>query len=257
VIEETMSERTERGRSPLAGRRVVVVGGTSGMGKGAVRAALAAGAEVIAAGRRPPAQRAADPALSGAVHETVDFTDEASVRALFARVGAFDHLLVTAAPGPTGASSAFLQQDVAAARRFMDEKFFGSWACARYAAPELRPGGSITFLTGGAAVRSRPGLSTIAPTFTALEALGRVLAVELAPLRVNTIRPGYTDSEMWSGLDPAAREALWEKVRAAMPVRRVGTVDDIGHAALFLMTNPQVTGTVLEVTGGETLVDGL
>jgi NAD(P)-dependent dehydrogenase (short-subunit alcohol dehydrogenase family) len=250
-----MSEERNRSGAQLAGRRVVVVGGTSGMGKGAVKAALDAGAEVIAAGRRPPADRATSP--SGAIPETVDFTDEHSVRALFAKVGVFDHLLVTAAPGRTGASSAFLEQDVEAARQFMEVKFFGSWACARYAAPNLRAGGSITFLTGAAAVLSRPGISMAAASFAALETLSRVLAVELAPIRVNTIRPGYTDSEMWSFLDPVAREALWEKVRATMPVRRVGTVDDIGHAALFLMTNPQVTGTVLEVTGGETLVDGL
>jgi NAD(P)-dependent dehydrogenase (short-subunit alcohol dehydrogenase family) len=97
----------------------------------------------------------------------------------------------------------------------------------------------------------------VSATFAALEALTRGLAIELGPLRVNTIRPGYTDSEMWSFLDPAALEQLRQKVKAAMPVRRMGTVEDIGHAAIFLMTNPQVTGSVLEITGGETLVDGL
>jgi len=74
---------------------------------------------------------------------------------------------------------------------------------------------------------------------------------------VNTIRPGYTDSEMWSFLDEAARQQLRERVAAAMPMRRMGTVEDIGHAAVFLMTNPMVTGSVLEITGGETLVDSI
>ncbi|KYF52126.1 hypothetical protein BE04_34655 [Sorangium cellulosum] len=97
----------------------------------------------------------------------------------------------------------------------------------------------------------------VSATFAALETLARGLAIELGPLRVNVIRPGYTDSEMWSFLDDAAREQLRERVRAAMPVRRMGTVEDIGHAAVFLMTNPQVTGSVLDITGGETLVDGL
>ncbi|XXX72443.1 SDR family oxidoreductase [Sorangium sp. So ce134] len=241
----------------MAGRRVVIVGGTSGMGLGAARAAVRAGAEVIAAGRRPRAEREAGDAGDARVaRETVDITDEGSVKAMFERVGELDHLLVTAAPAP-GSWGAFLEQDVAGAQRYMSAKFFGSWACARYAAPRMRAGGSITFLTGGAAVRPRAGATMVSATFAALETLARGLAIELGPLRVNVIRPGYTDSEMWGFLDEGAREELRRKVRAAMPVRRMGTVEDIGHAAVFLMTNPQVTGSVLEITGGETLVDGL
>ncbi|WP_437730090.1 SDR family oxidoreductase [Sorangium sp. So ce1335] len=251
-----MEGNHDHGRA-LEGRRVVIVGGTSGMGLGAARAAARAGAEVIVAGRRPSGERAASaPEDARLAHETVDVTDEGSVKALFERTGELDHLLITAAPNP-GSWGVFLEQDVAGAQQFMNAKFFGSWACARYAAPRMRAGGSITFLTGGAAVRPRAGASMVSATFAALETLARGLAIEIGPLRVNTIRPGYTDSEMWSFLDDEAREQLRQKVRAAMPVRRIGTVEDIGHAAVFLMTNPQMTGAVLEITGGETLVDGL
>ena len=97
----------------------------------------------------------------------------------------------------------------------------------------------------------------IAAAFAAIEALTRALAVELGPRRVNTIRPGYTDSEMWSFLTPAERDVLRRRVAEAMPVGRMGTPDDIAHAAVFLMTNPQVTGAVIEVTGGESLVDAM
>ena len=142
-----------------------------------------------------------------------------------------------------------------AAREYLDAKLFGSWAAARYAAPRMRAGGSITFLTGGAAVRPRPGATMVMAAFAALEALSTALAVELAPLRVNTIRPGFTDSPVWDALDATARERLRRDVAAALPSGRIGTIEDIGHAAVFLMTNPQVTGTVLEVSGGETLVD--
>jgi NAD(P)-dependent dehydrogenase (short-subunit alcohol dehydrogenase family) len=165
----------------LAGERVVVVGGTSGMGAATVRAARRLGAEVVSAGRRPVAER---DGVEGVQEVVVDSTDEASVRALFESVGELDHLLVTASPGQSGV---FLDQDLAQARTFMDGKFFGSWTCARYAAPRLRSRGSITFVTGGAVVRPAVGRSMITAAFAAVEALTRALAVELGPRRVNAI----------------------------------------------------------------------
>jgi NAD(P)-dependent dehydrogenase (short-subunit alcohol dehydrogenase family) len=235
----------------MKGQRVVVVGGTSGMGLATVRAAAGLGAEVVSAGRRPLAQRESVPGVEAA---EVDVTDEESVRMLFDRVGTLDHLLVTASAGTPGA---FLDQDLATARSFMDGKFFGSWMCARYAAPGLAASGSITFVTGGAVVRPPAHGSMISAAFAAVEALTRALAIELGPRRVNTIRPGYTDSDMWSYLPDARRRELRRRVSDAMPVGRMGTPADVAHAALFLMTNPQVTGAVLEVTGGETLVNTL
>jgi NAD(P)-dependent dehydrogenase (short-subunit alcohol dehydrogenase family) len=177
------------------------------------------------------------------------------VRALFERIGELDHLLVTASSGSPGP---FLDQDLTAVRTFMDGKFFGSWTCARYAAPLLRNGkGSITFVTGGAVARPPAHGSMITAAFAAIEAFTRALAIELGPRRVNAIRPGYTDSEMWSFLSEAQRNDLRRRVARAMPVKRMGTPEDIADAAVFVMTNPQVTGAVLEVTGGETLVDTL
>jgi NAD(P)-dependent dehydrogenase (short-subunit alcohol dehydrogenase family) len=241
--------------SALRGQRVVIVGGTSGMGLGAARAAADAGAEVVVAGRRPVAERTAIESRAGQFTQAVvDVGDEASVRALFETLDEVDHVFVTATP-PLASQSAFLDQDLAGARDFMNGKFFGSLAVARHAAPRMRGDGSITFLTGAAVVRARAGLSTVVATFAAVEALARALAVDLGPLRVNTIRPGVVDSDMWSFLDPTARQELRRKVRQTFPVHRIGTIDDIGHAAVFLMTNPYVTGTVLEVTGGEQLVD--
>jgi NAD(P)-dependent dehydrogenase (short-subunit alcohol dehydrogenase family) len=235
----------------LDGRRIVVVGGTSGMGLATVRATAAAGADVVAAGRRPVGER--EP-IAGVRHVTVDITDEAATRELFDQLGELDHLLVTASPGSPGP---FLSQDLAAARSFMDGKFFGGWTAARYAAPHMPAGGSVTFVTGAAVVRPPQHGAMITAAFAAVEALARALALELGPLRVNAIRPGYTDSDMWSFLAPAARDDLRRRVAEAMPVRRMGTPDDIAQAAVFLMTNPQVTGAVLEVTGGESLVDTL
>jgi len=241
----------ERASYSLEGQKVVIVGGNSGMGLGAARAAAAAGAQVLVASRRSataPGSGETDPFQRG----VVDLTDEPSIRRLFDTVGDLDHLLVTATP--PAKDGPFLQQDLSAAQAIMNGKFFGSWACARHAAPRIRPGGSITFLTGGAAIRPRAGLATVSATFAALEALSQALALELGPVRVNTLRPGVIDSDMWSFLDEAGRQRLRAKVRETFPARRIGTVEDVGHAAVFLMTNPYVTGAVLEISGGETLV---
>jgi NAD(P)-dependent dehydrogenase (short-subunit alcohol dehydrogenase family) len=228
---------------------VVVVGGTSGMGLATVRRASELGAETVAAGRRALDER--EP-LAGVIQARVDITDESSVRALFDEVGELDHLFVSSSPGSPGP---LLEQDLAAARTFVDGKLLGSWMCARYAAPRMRAGGSITFVTGCAVLRPPRHAATVVAAFAAVEALSRALAVELGPLRVNTIRPGFTDSEMWSHLAPPQRDHWRQAVAAALPAGRIGTPEDIAHAAVFLMTSRQATGAVVEVSGGEPLVD--
>jgi NAD(P)-dependent dehydrogenase (short-subunit alcohol dehydrogenase family) len=233
----------------LAGARVVVVGGTSGMGLATARAAAAQGADVVAAGRRPVEGRAP---IEGVRHAQVDVTNEASVRALFDGLGSLDHLFVSSSPGAPGP---LLEQDLAAARTFVDGKLLGSWACARYAAPLMPAGGSITFVTGCAVIRPPRHAAMATAAFAGVEALSRALALELGPLRVNTIRPGYTESEMWSGLSDADRDDFRRRVANALPTGRMGRPDDIAQAAVFLMASRQTTGAVLEVSGGETLVD--
>jgi len=239
---------------PLAGTTVVVVGGTSGMGRAAAQAAAQAGADVVVAGRRAAANRPAIDAGAGSVrHATVDNSDESSVKALYEEVGQLDHLLVTAAPAP-GTWGPLLEQDLATARQYLDGKFWGSWLNARYAAAKLRPGGSVTFLTGCNVIRPIAGMAMVAASFGAVEAMTLALALELAPSRVNAIRPGLVDSEMWAVMPAEVKDDVFGKARERFPVGRVGTPEDIGNAALFLMTNSYVTGTVLEVSGGEPLV---
>jgi NAD(P)-dependent dehydrogenase (short-subunit alcohol dehydrogenase family) len=170
-----VEHRDEREIQSLGGKRVVIVGGASGMGLGAARAAAHQGAKVIIASRRQDAvQEAADSVAGDVVPATIDVTDESSIRDLFGGLGGLDHLFVTASPGTSGA---FLDQDVTAARGYMDGKFFGSWACARYAAPVLEAGGSITFLSGGLAVRPEPGRAIVTAAFAAVEALARAFSL--------------------------------------------------------------------------------
>lgn len=235
----------------LKGKAVVVVGGKTGIGLGVARTAREAGATVVASRRITSVEERPD--LADFVQVSLDVRDESSVQRAFDSIGSLDHLVVTAAPD-LGTWGAFMDADMHGVRSYMEGKFLGSWACARHGAPHLRAGGSITFLTGGMAVRPKIGFAAVTSTFAAVEALSGSLALELAPTRVNTIRPGFIDTDMWGFLPPEQRDGLRKKVEETFPSRRAGKADDIGHAALFLMTNPYVTGTVIEVSGGENLV---
>jgi NAD(P)-dependent dehydrogenase (short-subunit alcohol dehydrogenase family) len=237
----------------LSGKRVVVVGGKRAIGLGVAQAAQAMGAAVTVASRR---QVSAEdrPDLAAFEQVVLDIRDEAAVQAAFESVGPFDHLVVTAGP-ELGSWGSFLDSDMRGVRSYLEGKFLGTWACARYAAPHLLPGGSMTFLTGGTGARAKVGLAAVTSTFAAVEILSQSLALDLAPIRVNTIRPGFVDTDFWDVLPAATVEELRAKVRANFPAQRLGTAADVGHAAVFLMTNPYVTGTVIEVNGGELLVD--
>jgi len=237
----------------LTGKRVAVVGGKTSIGLGVAHAAHAMGASVTVASRRNvSANERAD--LAAFEQVVLDIRDEAAVQAAFEKIGPFDHLVVTSGPA-LGSWGSFMDSDMRGVRGYLDSKFLGTWACARHAAPHLLAGGSMTFLTGGTGARAKLGLAAVTSTFAAVESLSQSLALELAPIRVNTIRPGFIDTDFWDGLPAATVTEIRAKVRTHFPARRLGTAADIGHAAVFLMTNPYVTGTVLEVSGGELLVD--
>ena len=245
--------RPEAPSFDLSGKRVVVVGGKRAIGLGVAQAAHAMGATVTVASRRDVSAEQR-PDLASFAQIVLDIRDEAAVQAAFEAIGPFDHLVVTAGP-ELGAWGSFTDPDMSGVRSYLEGKFLGTWACARHAATHLQAGGSMTFLTGGAGARAKLGLAAVTPTFAAVEALSRSFALELAPIRVNTIRPGFIDTDFWEALPAETVEEIRAKVRANFPARRLGTAADVGHAAVFLMTNPYVTGTVLEVSGGELLVD--
>lgn len=235
----------------LENKRVVVIGGGSGMGFATARAAVEAGAEVTIAGRNVDKLEKAASDIGGRVGvATVDLTDENSVSDLFEGTGELDHLAVTGASGSTGE---FLEQPVAEAQEFMDSKFWGAFRAARNAAPRVRRGGSITFNSGTYAAKPTAGVAAVTASLAALEMLGKSLALELAPVRVNTVRPGTIDTPLWSSMSDEERQELYETAANQAPVGRIGQPEDVARAILFLMTHDYFTGTVLEVNGGESL----
>jgi NAD(P)-dependent dehydrogenase (short-subunit alcohol dehydrogenase family) len=139
--------------------------------------------------------------------------------------------------------------DVAAAA--FDSKFWGFYRVAR--AARVRPGGSISVVAGFLATRPAPGRALMGAINAALESLVQGLALELKPVRVNAVSPAVVDSEMWAGMAPEAREAMFAKAGAAYPAGRVGQPDEIARQLLLLAATGYATGTVVTLDGGASI----
>ncbi|SEG99734.1 NAD(P)-dependent dehydrogenase, short-chain alcohol dehydrogenase family [Nonomuraea solani] len=242
----------------LEGRTVMVVGGSSGIG-------LAAGALLAAVGARVTLVARDQGRLTAAVDRiraesggsvlgiTGDSADEDDLGRAFDQVGTVDHVLVTAGGFGTGALLDTPREQV---REAVDSRIWGAYAVARTAGRRLPAGGSITFSSGLYLTRPIPGASSAIASLGAVEGLTRALAVELAPrrLRVNAIRYGIVDTPLSRGAMGLADDMAVAAAGQGSLIGRFGTAEEAASAALFVMANHYMTGTVLTVDGGQSLV---
>ncbi len=232
----------------LAGKKVVVVGGSSGIGLATAEMAKSEGAEVIIASRNAEKLNAAAAKL-GAKAIPTDVTSDGSVASLFRQCGPVDHVVVTAAQLRTGPFKSVSMDDV---RATMEGKFWGAWRCAR--AADIRAGGSLTLVSGFLSVRPRPASAIVGSANGALESLTRALALELAPVRVNCVSPGIIDTPIRAAMPETARRDMLAKTAAALPVGRVGLGEDIAKQILAFTTNGFATGSIVYLDGGALVV---
>jgi NAD(P)-dependent dehydrogenase (short-subunit alcohol dehydrogenase family) len=224
----------------MIGERLLVIGGTSGIGREVGRQARAAGAEVLVTGRRPDAAEPDTAAL--------DAHDEAALEAFFAAVGPVDHVVSLVGDSMSGG---FLSTSPDTMRHVLESKFLANWSIARHAAAILRPGGSLTFTSG---TGGRP--HEVSATYVAnlaIEALVQGLAYELAPdHRVNAVAPTFlgTRTRFWRDVPGPDLEQLEAGFAAKVPLRRLAEVGEVAAAYLHLLTNRYITGHTLAVDGG-------
>jgi NAD(P)-dependent dehydrogenase (short-subunit alcohol dehydrogenase family) len=228
----------------LTGKKVVVVGGSSGIGLSTAELAKNEGAAVIIASRNASRLDAVAEKLN-AIAIATDVTNDESVNNLFRRAGPVDHVVITAAQLRTGPFKTVAMDDV---RATMESKFWGAWRVAR--AAEFRPGGSLTLVTGYLSVRPRPNSVIVGAVNGALESLAKGLALELAPVRVNAVSPGIIDTPIRAAMPEEARRDMLAKTAAALPVGRVGVGEDVARQILAFMTIGFATGSIVYLDGG-------
>ena len=228
----------------LAGKKVVVVGGSSGIGLATAEFAKKQGAEVIVASRSADKVKAAADKI-GAKGIVADVTNDDSVVQLFKICGPVDHVVVTAAQLKSGPFKTVAMEDV---RATLEGKFWGAWRVAR--AAEIRAGGSLTLVSGFLSIRPRPNSAIVGAANGAIESLARSLALELAPVRVNCVSPGIIDTPIRAAMPEAARKEMLAKVASALPVGRVGEAEDIAQQIYAFMTNDFASGSIVYIDGG-------
>jgi NAD(P)-dependent dehydrogenase (short-subunit alcohol dehydrogenase family) len=237
----------------LSNKRVVILGGSSGIGLAVAEQAASQGANlVIASSNAERVQKAVESLGGNAQGHALDLADEQAIESLFADLGAFDHLVFTA--GDSLHLYGLAATDLKEARRAFELRYWAALAAVKYGSRNIRKGGSVVLTTGIAGQRPQKGWVIAASVCGTVEALTRALALELAPIRVNAVSPGVVRTNLWQNMTAPERERMYEGRGGTLPVGRVGEARDVAQAYLFLMQEEYSTGQILVVDGGSVLV---
>ena len=234
----------------LSGKKVLVIGGSSGIGFATAAGALAEGANVTIASRSEEKLRAAKELLKGGVEaRALDVSDSAQVDAFFDASPTYDHIVVSGAAFKFGSVR---DQNIEDAYAAMNVKFWGAYRVARKAT--VAPGGSFVFVSGFLSRRPKPNMVLVGAINAALETLAQGLALEMAPLRFNVVSPGIIDTPTRAAMPAEARKSMLENVAKSLPVKRVGLAEDCADQILLMLRNTFMTGSVVYIDGGGLLV---
>ena len=219
----------------LKNARVLILGGTSGIGLGVAAAVAERGGEPIVASRK---QSSVDSALAqlpetarGGVVDLTD-PDAAALENFAVEIGEIDHLVFTAGDSLVFAKVSDLTPDVVSG--FLLTRFIAALNAVRVFAPRIAAGGSITMTSGTAA--HLPGFGVLPVSVcAAMNAATTALAVELAPIRVNAVAPGVVRTPLWDPMGDDDRQSMYDQEAQRLPLGRIAEVEDVARAYLYCM----------------------
>lgn len=237
----------------LSGKRILVIGGASGIGRAIAEGAVAGGAEIVIASTNADKLAKVAAELGGIASAVIDVANEASVAAYFAGAGSFDHIAFTAGDWVMPPAGPISELNLTQAASLMQVRFWGAIAVAKHGASRLPAAGSFTITGGMLAHLPSKGRSLWTALAGSLEFLARGLAADMAPIRVNCVCPGLIRTEQWESFPEAYRARLLQTAEQKQLLPRPGTPAECAEAYLYLMRNAFVTGQVLYVEGGSAL----
>jgi NAD(P)-dependent dehydrogenase (short-subunit alcohol dehydrogenase family) len=235
----------------LSGQTVVVIGGSAGIGLETARRARAEGAEVILAARDPDRLEQAAREVGAERTAAFDVNDAAALESFFRDLPAADHVMLTG-PGPR--YGPLLEMETAEVRDVLSDHVALALAVARNAVGKMRPGGTLLFMggTGGRRIDHRLGIA--AAGTAALPPFVATLALEVAPVRVNLIAPGFVDTPLSASLLGDQLEERRRELRETLPIGRVVGPADVAALAVHIMSNTALTGATFDIDGGQQFV---
>jgi NAD(P)-dependent dehydrogenase (short-subunit alcohol dehydrogenase family) len=239
--------------SVLSGKKVIVMGGSSGLGFATAKAAAAEGAVVtIVSASASRVDAALSELPEGSRGFALDLSEETNIQNFFLSIEKFDHLIYTAGENLT--LNTFAETELEQAREFFTVRYWGAFAALKYGAGLINPGGSISLTSGIASLRPGSGWALASSICGAIEGLVRAAAVELAPIRVNCVVPGVVRTNLWNSMSEEDKQALYNGTASSILAGRAGEAEDIALSFLYLMKQTYGSGQCIVVDGGAVLV---
>ncbi|MBS3903884.1 MAG: SDR family oxidoreductase [Simkania sp.] len=233
----------------MAIEKVVIMGGSSGIGLATAERLAKGSYQVIIASRsKEKIDRALKRIKGNVLGYPVDFTNPEALELFFQIIESLDHLICVGAG--EAAWGSFPDIKTLELKQGFENKFWGYFYSAQAALKNMKKKGSITFVIGGACRCAIPGTSGVAAVNGAILSMGLTMAREVAPIRVNLIAPGVTNTPIYDYMPTEEKTSFFKQVGNSLPVGRIGEPDDIAKAMEFVIGNGYLTGAVIDVDGG-------